>query len=142
MSEPTPTLPALREPMRRALRIGALAFLAAVPVVAVIGYFVDGMAGVWGALLGLALPLAFLSITSIVALATVRLRPDLLGAAVLGSWLLKIIVLIAVLVPLSNAHFYNRMVFFIVLLIGTFGYLALEAVIVVRTRVPYVDPAR
>lgn len=140
MASAQPAMVAVRAPMRRLLTLGLIAFAVAMPVVAVIGYLIDGSAGVWGALLGLALPLAFFSITAIVALLTVRLRPEVLGAAVLGSWLLKIIVLIGVLVPLSNADFYNRMVFFVVLLLGTFGYLALEAVIVLRTRVPYVEP--
>lgn len=137
-----PPMQAVRAPMSRLLRTGLVGFAVALPVVALVGFLVDGGPGVWGAVLGLALPLAFFSITAVVALVTVRLRPEYLGAAVLGSWLLKIIVLIAVLVPLSHADFYNRVVFFVVLLLGTFGYLALEAVIVLRTKVPYVEPLR
>ncbi len=131
---------ALREPMRRVLRSGLLGFVLALPVATLIGFLVDGAAGAWGALLGLALPFAFFSVTAATALLTARIRPEVLGAAVLGSWLLKLILLIAVLVPLSNAWFYNRVVFFVSLLVGTVGFLVAEAAIVLRTKVPYVEP--
>jgi hypothetical protein len=82
----------------------------------------------------------FLGITATVALATARLSPSTLGAAVLGSWLLKIVVLIVVLVVLDGRDFYSRGVFFVVFLLGTAGFLLVEAFVVVRTKVPYVEP--
>lgn len=135
-----PELRALREPMRKVLRLGGLGFLVALPVATLVGFLLDGSAGAWGALLGLLIPFAFFSVTAAVALLTVRTRPEILGAAVLGSWLLKIIILIAALVPLSQADFYNRAIFFVALLLGTVGFLTAEAMIVLRTKVPYVEP--
>ena len=141
MTNQPPALPALREPMRRVLRLGTGGFLAALPIATLVGFLLDGASGAWGALLGMAIPVGFFSVTAAVALWTVRVRPEWLGAAVLGSWLIKVIVLIAVLAWLSNADFYNRAIFFVTLLIGTIGYLVVEAAIVLRTRVPYVDPS-
>ena len=141
MTNQPSALPALRQPMRRVLRLGTGGFLAALPLATLIGFLIDGASGAWGALLGMAIPVAFFSVTAAVALWTARVRPEWLGAAVLGSWLIKVIVLIAVLAWLSNADFYNRAIFFVMLLIGTIGYLVVEAAIVLRTRVPYVDPS-
>lgn len=141
MTTQPPALPALREPMRRVLRLGTGGFLAALPLATLIGFVIDGASGAWGALLGMAIPVAFFSVTAAIALWTMRVRPEWLGAAVLGSWLIKVIVLIAVLAWLSNATFYNRAIFFVMLLVGTVGYLVVEAAIVLRTRVPYIDPS-
>ena len=57
----------------------------------------------------------------------------------MGSWLVKIVVLIAMLAVLDGADFYSRGVFFGTLLITTFGYLGMEAWIVARTRVLYLE---
>ena len=38
------------------------------------------------------------------------------------------------------ADFYNKTVFFIAFLVGTIGYLVGEAAIVMKTRVPYIEP--
>jgi hypothetical protein len=133
---------ALVVPMRRVLVIGALASLVALPVAALLGYLVAGVPGFWGALIGMAIPICFFAITAATALLTARLGPTALGAAVLGGWLAKIVLLLVVLVVLRGADFYDRMVLFVALLIGTAGSLIAEAVIVTRTRVPYVEPIR
>ena len=126
--------------MTAVLRWGSLGSLIAMVVAVVIGFLVAGMPGLWGALLGIAIPVAFFSITVIVALITVRVRPEVFGAAILGSWLIKIVVLIAVLAVLSRADFFDRGIFFAAFVVGTVGYLVTEAIIVVRTRVPYIEP--
>ena len=88
----------------------------------------------------MAIPVLFLGITAAVALFTARLSPSTLGAAVLGSWLLKIVVLLVALIALDGRDFYSRGVFFVVFLLGTAGFLVVEAIVVVRTKVPYVEP--
>lgn len=126
--------------MAAVLRWGSLGSLIAMVVAVVVGFLIAGMPGLWGALLGIAIPVTFFSITVIVALVTVRVRPEVFGAAILGSWLIKIVVLIAVLAVLSRADFYDRGIFFAAFVVGTVGYLVTEAIIVVRTRVPYIEP--
>ena len=135
-----PAPQSLLRPMRAVLRTGGLIALVAVPVGAGIGFVLDGSAGLWGALLGLAMPLLFFSITAGVALATARLRPDALGVAVLASWLVKIVALIAFLAVISGQDFYNKAILFGFLLLGTIGYLVMEALVVSRTKVLYVEP--
>lgn len=133
-------LPGVRVPMTAVLRWGSLGSLIAMVVAIVIGFLIAGMPGLWGGLLGIAIPVAFFTITVVVAVVTVRVRPEVFGAAILGSWLIKIVVLIAVLAVLSRADFYNRAIFFAAFVVGTVGYLVTEAIIVVRTRVPYIEP--
>lgn len=126
--------------MMAVLRWGSFGSLIAMVLAIVIGFLIAGMPGLWGGLLGIAIPVAFFSITVLVAVITVRVRPEVFGAAILGSWLIKIVVLIAVLAVLSRADFYDRAIFFAAFVVGTIGYLVTEAVIVVRTRVPYIEP--
>lgn len=133
-------LPGVRIPMTAVLRWGTLGSIVALVTAAVIGYWVAGSEGLWGAVLGIAIPVVFYSITVVVAVVTVRVRPEIFGAAILGSWIVKIAVLIGVLAALSNADFYSRGAFFVAFVVGTVGYLVAEAVIVVRTRVPYLEP--
>ena len=130
---------ALVTPMRRVLRAGMVAVLIALPVSVLIGYAVAGGAGAWGALIGMGLAAGFFAITVGVALGTAALDVTALGAAVLGSWLIKMVLLIVVLVLLRDADFYSRPVLFVTLLVGTIGALVLEAVVVTRTQVPYTE---
>ena len=133
-------LPGVRIPMTAVLRWGTAGSLVALVVAGGLGYLVAGTQGLWGGVLGIAIPVAFYSITVIVAVVTVRVRPEIFGAAILGSWVLKIAVLIGVLAVLRDATFYSRGAFFVAFVVGTVGYLVAEAVIVVRTRVPYLEP--
>lgn len=133
-------LPGVRVTMGAVLRWGSLGAVVALILAAGIGWLVDGTTGLWGGLLGIAIPVCFFSITVIVALLTLRVRPEVFGATLLGSWVLKLIVLIAVLALLSGADFYNRTVFFVAFVVGTVGYLVMEATVIVRTRVPYIEP--
>jgi hypothetical protein len=128
-------------PMRRTLRFAALGAVTLLVVAIPVGWVIAGMPGVWAALLGVAIPVLFLGITAAVALFTARLSPSTLGAAVLGSWLLKIVVLLLALIALDGRDFYSRGVFFVVFLLGTAGFLVVEALVVVRTKVPYVEPS-
>ena len=133
-------LPAVREPTLRLLRHGGLAAVVLLPVAAVLGWLLGGSRGAWGAGLGMAVPLVFLGITSVVALLTIRTQPALFGVVVLGSWVVKLIALIGVLWAISGADFYSRPAFFVAFALGTVGFLALETAVVLRSRVPYVEP--
>lgn len=127
--------------VRRALRAGLLAGVAAGLVAAGLGGLLAGPPGAWGGLLGVAVPVGFLSVTAVVALVTARLDATRLGVAVLGSWLVKLLLLIGALAALREATFYHRGAFFAAFCLAVVGYLLLEGYVVVRTRTPYVQPA-
>ena len=132
--------PAVVLPMQRIIKAGWIGFGVLLPVGLVLVALGQSAAG-WGVVLGVGLPFAFFMVTSIVALRTATLGVDKLGAVVLGSWLLKLIALIVALAWLRGQDFYSRPVFFGVFLTCTIGLLVLEALIVQKTKVPYVDPA-
>jgi hypothetical protein len=125
--------------MRRVLRIGLIASLVALPIAVLIGYLVAGASGAWGAAIGMGIAIGFFTITVGIALVTAGMDATALGASVLGSWLVKMILLLVVLALLRDADFYSRPVLFVSLLVGTIGTLVLEALVVTRTRVPYTE---
>lgn len=127
---------------RSALRKGLLAWAILTVALSAIGYLVSGESGVWGALLASVLAGSFFAVTGIVAALTANLDVQYLGFAVLGSWLLKIVVLLGTLFWLRGQDFYDRPIFFITLLLETVVLLVLEAVLVTRAPVPYVEVDR
>lgn len=124
----------------RAAVFGLLAWLVITVVGIRIGDAVDGSAGFWGSALGAIVAGLFFSVTAVIAVTTTKMGPDKLGFVILGSWLLKIVILMGVLAWLRTQDFYSRPFFFAVLVIQTMVLLALEAVILTRAKVPYVDP--
>lgn len=147
MTAEKPTPPAagpsaLVAPMRRILRVGGVASAIALPTATLLGYLIGGAPGAWGALIGMGLAVSFFSVTIAVALVTARMDPTRLGIWVLGSWLVKMVLLIVVLALLQDRDFYSRPALFVALLVGTTGSLLLEARIVTTTRVPYVEPGQ
>lgn len=126
-------------PMRRVLRAGAVAAAVYVPAAAACGFLLGGTPGALGGGIGALIAAGFFGVTVIVALVTSRMSPTMLGAVVLGSWLVKMMVLIGVLVGLRSADFYDRTTFGLALLVGTIAALILEAWVVTKTRVPYVE---
>jgi Ca2+/Na+ antiporter len=127
---------------RSALRKGLVAWAILTVALSAIGYLVSGESGVWGALLASVLAGSFFAVTGIVAALTSNLDVQYLGFAVLGSWLLKIVVLLGALFWLRGQDFYDRPIFFITLLLETIVLLVLEAVLVTRAPVPYVEVDR
>lgn len=126
----------------QALRKGLLVWLALSAGATALGYVMLSTAGLWGALLGAVLAGVFFSVTAIVAVKTSNMDVQYLGFAVLGSWLLKILLLIGALAWLRTQDFYSRPAFFLTLLVQTFALLIVEARILTRAPVPYVEPDR
>lgn len=127
---------------RSALRKGLLAWAVLTVALSAIGFLVAEESGVWGALLASVLAGSFFAVTGIVAALTANLDVQYLGFAVLGSWLIKIVVLLGALFWLRGQDFYDRPIFFVTLLLETVVLLVLEAVLVTRAPVPYVEVDR
>ena len=122
-----------------AAKAGLLAWAAITAVGLGLGYVIVGTPGLWGSGLGALVAGLFFSVTAVVAIKTTKLGPDQLGVVILGSWLLKIVILMGILAWLRTQDFYSRPAFFAVLLIQTMVLLVLEAVILTRAKVPYVE---
>lgn len=126
-------------PMQRVLRAGGVGAAIYVPAATALGFVIGGQGGAYGAGIGALVAAAFFGVTVVVALVTSTMPPTVLGAVVLGSWLVKMVALIAVLAALRSADFYDRTTFGLALLVGTVVALCLEAWVVAKTRVPYTE---
>ena len=132
---------AIRAVLRRALR-DLLVLLAVLVVLGVaVGALVAGLPGVWGALLGAAIALAFSGTTIWSMLRTVRSGLGQMSALVMGAWLAKVVLLVAVLAVLRSMDFYDARVLVVVLTLGVVGSAFADYRAVQASRTPYVVPS-
>lgn len=143
---PTPgvdRLPAgdpVRAVFRRALR-DMLVLVAVLAVVGIgVGALVAGSAGVWGAVIGVLVTLVFSGTTVVSMLRTADASVTTTGAVILGAWLGKMVLLVALFAVLDDMDFYHRGVLVAVLLAGVLGSVLLDYRAVQRGRVPYTEP--
>lgn len=127
------------KPLRRALAYGAAA-LGIIALVSLLGWGLGrGMPGVWGVVLGAAIGGGFVLLTAASVLFTAHSSPGTTMGAVLGGWLLKIIVLIAVLSLIRDLEFYDRLALFVTVVLALVATLATEVWGIMTTRVTYVS---
>jgi hypothetical protein len=123
-----------------AVRGGLLAVLAAVPVAALVGAGFEGSEGALGGALGQVVPLLVLLVTW-GALAFGRRRSaQAFAGALLASYLLKLLVAGLVLWGLRSVDAANPTALGISAVIGILAALGVEAAVVMRSRLPYVEP--
>lgn len=126
---------------RKALRT-TLLFLLVLVVVGIAGGLVwASQPGMWGALLGWAVALIFSGTTVAVMYGTAKVEGNTMAIAILGSWLVKMIVVVVIFMVLRDKDFYHLPTFVTVLLVGAIGSIIIDLWTVLRSRVPYVDPS-
>ena len=136
----TPRGAAEQAVLRTALRDGLILVAVLAVLGSLIGLLVSGVPGLWGGLIGVAIAAFFCGTTVWSMLYTVGKGATVMGAVVMGSWLAKMVVLIVVLVVLTQFDFYDRVVLFLVLLVGAIGAAVLDYRAVKGGRIPYVQP--
>lgn len=130
----------VRGMLRRALR-DVLVFLT---VLGVLGFALgallveDRTAAMWGALIGWGLALVFSASTVLVMLLTARRSLTAAMGALVGTWLVKTLLVLVVVALLRDQDFYDRAVLVLVVVVGVLGSVLLDYRAVVRGRVPYV----
>lgn len=125
----------LRRMQRRLLLLTA----AAAALGAVVGLVVAQLPGVWGALLAAALGLAF-TFTTVALLRFVAGRgPEVLQLVLIGGWIVKMVLVVILMLWLRTQDFYDRGVFFGVLVVVVLGAVVIEIGSVATSRLPYVD---
>lgn len=145
MSDNTPAprvVPTSTPVLKSALKYGALLALAIAIVGAVLGGIFAGLPGVVGALVGTGMALVFLGVTAASILFANRFMGSELfvGAffgIVLGSWLVKFAVFIVLSLLLKNQPWVDPLVLFLSIVAGIVGSLAVDVVVVARSRMPY-----
>ena len=129
---------------RRILAYEAGVALVAAVAGAAIGAAVSGMPGLAGALVGAAMALLFLGVTAGSILLANRFAgtdaflPAFFGI-VLGGWLLKFVVFLALVFLLKDAAWLDTTVLFLTIVAVVIGSLAVDVLVVARSRVPVVS---
>ncbi|AKK02884.1 hypothetical protein CEPID_05075 [Corynebacterium epidermidicanis] len=127
-----------RRPLMRAIRFGSIALLV-VTLVSLVGWgYLRELPGIWGVLIGAAIGGGFVLLTAMSVLMTASTTPATTGAVVLGGWLLKIVVLLIAMYVLAGQTFYDRMAFFVTVVLALIVVLGTEVWGVITSRVTYV----
>ena len=122
----------------RMARGAALATAAAAPVALGIAWWADGSKGLLGAAFGLALAVAFFSVTLLAVGAAGRVQPELMLPAAVVTFAFKMTVIGLLLFLLRDTTAFDREAFALALVAGTVVYLAAEIRFAMKARVPYV----
>jgi hypothetical protein len=103
------------------------------------GWLTAGSDGLWSALVGVALAIVFAGITAGSMLIAIRFRLAAFFGIVMGAWLLKIVVFVVLLVLVRDQPFVDDVVLFLALVVSIVGTLVIDALVVVRGRLPHVS---
>lgn len=124
-----------RRPLLRAAKWGAVA-IAVITVVslALWGNF-RGTEGLWGVLIGAAIGGGFVLATVGVVLLTSNTTPQTTMIVMLGSWLIKIVVVLGILLVLRNMDFFDHTAMGVTVLLALVVGLFSETVGIITTRV-------
>jgi ATP synthase protein I len=122
----------------RIVRAGMLATAAVGVVVVVAAGVLAGRTGVYGALLGTALAMAFFAVTIVVVSVAGRIANELMLPAALGTYLLKVMGIGLALFLLRGTTAFDRRTFALATVIGACVFLVAELRIALRARTPYV----
>jgi hypothetical protein len=123
-----------------AARVGLLVLLVLVPVAALFGALVDGRDGAAAAALGLTVPGTVLLVTWVAAELGARRSAQAFAALLLGSYVVKLVAVVGLLVVLDRAQVGSPTVTGLSAVAGLVVALVAEALVVARTRAPYVEP--
>jgi hypothetical protein len=146
-SAPAPAeRPAKRDVFQRILIGGAILALAIAVVGGIVGFAVDGGRGLLSAVIGSAMALVFLGLTAGSILFANRFQsspiyPTLFFSVVLGAWLLKFVVFLAVAMVLKEQPWINLVVLFVTVIVGVVGALVMDMVVITKARIGYVSDA-
>lgn len=131
----------VRPVFRRIITWGAVLAVALAIVGGVVGLLVADTPGLVGGLLGAVLSVVFLGLTAVSVLVALRAsKGQMISGAffgiVMGTWLLKFIVFIVLLVALKDRTWVDFPVLAIVIIAGVVGSLVIDVVAVAKARIP------
>ena len=129
--------------LARALVYGGILTVAIAVIGSIVGYLVAGTPGLVSGLLGAGLTALFMALTAgtiVVAAKVTGNEPSsvLFFGIVLGGWLLKFVLFIAILLLLRGQPFLEPLIFFFAILAAVIGSLVVDVIAFVGARVPYV----
>lgn len=126
---------------KRVLAYGALLALVIAVVGSLAGFAVAGMSGVASALIGTAMAMVFLGVTSLSIIIASRYDLAAFFGIVMGAWLLKFIVFFVLIFVLRDQEWVHPQVLFLSLVAAIVGTLVVDVVVIAKSRMPYVSDA-
>lgn len=123
----------------KVLKFTAVLALVVAVVGGTIGYLVAGPDGLASALVATAVAIVFSAITAASMVLAIRFDLMLFFGIVMGAWLLKLVIFIVALFALRDQPFIDPIVFYVTLIASIIGTFAIDAVVVLGSRVGYVS---
>lgn len=131
MSNPSST----SEVFSAVLKQGLLLVLAIAVIGGGVGLVVAGVSGLLSGLIGAALALLFSTMTALSVKFGGRLSLGGFFGVVLGGWIFKMVLFIAIVAALRGANFIDGPVFFFTLVASILGTLVIDSLIVMKSRI-------
>ena len=135
----TKPLPSSVPVLRRVLLWGLVATVALAVVSALIAGLVLGPIGAWSAAIGAGLGFIFLGITALSILIAVRYSVVAFFGIVMGAWILKFVLFLVAAFTLKAQPWIATLPLFLTLIVSVVLSLALDVIVVARSRMPYVS---
>jgi hypothetical protein len=131
MSNPSST----SEVFSAVLKQGLLLVLAIAVIGGGVGLVVAGVSGLLSGLIGAALALLFSTMTALSVKFGGKLSLGGFFGVVLGGWIFKMVLFIAIVAALRGANFIDGPVFFFTLVASILGTLVIDSLIVMKSRI-------
>ena len=122
--------------VRRSAALTAVVAAVCVAVCAVLG----GAKGLYGALIGVAIVTAFFGISVLVVGRAAKISPQVMMAAAMISYVVKIIGFAIVMIMLGKSDAFNGRMLGFTALVCILAWTAAEVITTIKLRVLYVDP--
>lgn len=135
----TSSFDSVRSVMRGILVRGALITAAIAVLACGIGFALAGMPGVWSGLIGAAAAFCFFGITALLMYLTADSGSVVMAGAVLGGFLIKVVLFMALGAFLAGRDFYDPWVLFGTLAAAAIASLVVDIMTVQGARLPIVD---
>ncbi len=125
---------------RRAFRVTAIGLAALAIIAAPVGLLIAGSAGLLAAEVGVAVAALAGLTTQAAMMIGHRRAPNFMAVIMLGSWLLKMVIIVVALLLLQGIDGFHRGLLAAFALVGVVWTLAIDLWSVQTSRITYVDP--
>ncbi len=124
----------------RVLKSAAIPTLVVGVAAVVVAQLTAGGGGALGAVIGVLLVAVFFSISVVAVSYAARVSPQMMAIAAMVSYLVKVIVIMAMLVTFGDTTLWNPQVFAWSVVVCTIVWTAFEVRAFIKTKMLYVDP--